>query len=107
MISDNIFPSLPDSSRIWIYQSSRAFTNTEVQEILQQIGQFVIDWNSHGKEVKSDGTVLHNRFIVLVVDESALMVSGCSIDTSVSLIKAIEKNYSTNMFDRMQVALIF
>jgi hypothetical protein len=36
-----------------------------------------------------------------MADETATGVSGCSTDSSVRLIKEIEKIFGVNMFDRM------
>ncbi|MBK8504487.1 MAG: hypothetical protein IPL46_21145 [Saprospiraceae bacterium] len=43
---------------------------------------------------------MHDRFIILMVDEQLNAASGCSIDSSVSFIRAIEKKYQLNLFDR-------
>ena len=34
------FESLPDSSRVWIYQSNRSFTEEELVEIKQKLDEF-------------------------------------------------------------------
>ena len=41
-----------------------------------------------------------------MADETATGVSGCSTDSSVRLIKEIEKVFGVNMFDRMALAFI-
>ena len=41
-----------------------------------------------------------------MADETATGVSGCSTDSSVRLIKEIEKIFGVNMFDRMALAFI-
>ncbi len=47
-------------------------------------------WNSHGDPVKGYANLFFGQFIILMADETASMVSGCSTDSSVRLIKAIE-----------------
>ncbi len=42
--------------------------------------------------------------MVLVVDESYEAPSGCSIDSSVALIKQLEETYQVDFFDRMNFA---
>jgi hypothetical protein len=41
-----------------------------------------------------------------MADETATGVSGCSTDSSVRLIKDIEKRFSVNMFDRTTLAFV-
>ena len=79
-------------SRVWIYQCNRAFREKEVIEINEQLLQFYEQWESHGKKVKAWAGILFNQFIVMMADEKAsALVGGCSIDSSVRIIKSIEK----------------
>jgi hypothetical protein len=98
--------NLPDSSKVWIYQSSRKFTDNEVSVINEKIKQFLSGWNAHKVEVVGDGKLLYNYFIVLMADEERVGVSGCSIDSSVHFIKALGLEYKTNFFDRWNLAYI-
>lgn len=90
----------PDS-KVWIYQSNLKFTEEETPEINTQIQNFVTQWVSHNKDLKSYGKLYHNRFIVLMVDESQAGASGCSIDKSVHFIKAMGFHHGVDCFDRM------
>ncbi|MDB5281320.1 MAG: hypothetical protein JWO06_395, partial [Bacteroidota bacterium] len=81
--------SLPPSSKVWIYQSSRPFSQGETETIRERIKQFVAEWNSHKVGVIGDGELLYDRFIVLMADEQQVGVSGCSIDSSVHFIKTL------------------
>lgn len=45
--------------------------------------------------------MLHNRFILLMVDESQADASGCSIDSSVRFLKQLQAKYGVDLFDRM------
>jgi hypothetical protein len=95
----------PDS-RVWIYQSSRLFSMTEALEIEQMMNVFIHSWVSHGVPVKGAAHLFFGQFIILMADETATGVSGCSTDSSVRLIKQIEENFGVNMFDRMILALV-
>jgi hypothetical protein len=90
-----------DQSRVWIYLSNRAFTDNEVLELHQLLQQFCIQWTAHGSNLKAHGEVLHHRFIILMVDETAAGASGCSIDKSIHFIQQIEKEYGVQLFNRM------
>src|SRR6218665_3568307 len=87
-----------DHSRVWIYQSSRPLSEKEELEINEQLYQFYAQWQAHGAPVKGWAKLLFHRFIVLMADESHVEVSGCSTDSSVRVIKSIEKQYSINLF---------
>ncbi len=100
------FEQLPDTARVWIYQSNRNFSEAESADIRQKIQQFLAQWQSHGKTLKAAGDLYYNRFVVLIADEGYEAPSGCSIDSSVALIKDIEQNYQVDMFDRMHFTYI-
>ena len=98
IISDSLSPA----SRVWIYQSNEPFPTDKIDFIRQNVKAFCKQWISHNNQLKADGEVLHNRFVVLSVDESQAGASGCSIDKSVHFIKALERELNVNMFDRMR-----
>jgi hypothetical protein len=93
----------PDS-RVWIYQSSRLFFLGEALEIEILLKEFAANWKSHGVPVKGIGYLFFGQFIILMADEKATGVSGCSTDSSVRLIKEIEKKFGVDMFDRTTLA---
>ncbi|MBM3922737.1 MAG: hypothetical protein FJ340_05965 [Sphingomonadales bacterium] len=95
-----------DTSRVWIYQSTRLFSIAEALAIEQRIDRFTTQWQSHGQTVKGKGFLFFGQFIILLADESKSQVSGCSTDSSVALIKEIEKEYSTPLLDRTQLAFV-
>src|ERR1700748_3086752 len=93
----------PDS-RVWVYQSSRLFTMSEALQIEEMINQFSQNWLSHGVPVKGAAHLFFGQFVVLMADETATGVSGCSTDSSVRLIKEIEKTFQVQLFDRLTLA---
>lgn len=95
-----------DESRVWIYQSNRMFTLSEALQLEDIIDDFIKNWNSHGTPVKGFCNLLFGQFIVLMADENNATVSGCSTDSSVRLIKAIEEAFKISLFDRTQLAFI-
>ena len=95
------FSDLSPESRVWIYQSNRNLSNAEVSGIQPVIRQFAQQWVSHNRRLKSAGAVLHNRFLVLMVDESQAGASGCSIDSSVRFINELGNRIGVSFFDRM------
>jgi hypothetical protein len=103
-ISDSIPTHFSPASRIWIYQSSRAFTEDESAQIQEKVTQFIQAWTAHGASVKGLGLVLLNRFIVLVADETHTQVSGCSTDSSVHFIQQVQQEWGTDFFNRRALA---
>ena len=97
---------MDESSRVWIYQSSRFFTIQEAFEIEEMLNEFVCGWNSHGVPVKGYGNLFYGQFIVLMADETASGVSGCSTDSSVRLMKEIEQKFQVHLFDRLLLAFL-
>ncbi len=95
-----------DSSRVWIYQSNRMFTMGEALQIEPMLENFTANWQSHGAVVKGYANLIFGQFIVLMADESATGVSGCSTDSSVRLVKQIEQQFGVNLFDRMLLAFL-
>lgn len=93
-------------SRVWIYQSKRLFTINEALEIEETLKEFTTDWLSHGTPVKGEAHLFFGQFIVLIADETATGVSGCSTDSSVRLIKEMEKRYEVTLFDRTSLAFV-
>ncbi|MEP7372548.1 MAG: hypothetical protein ABI675_04115 [Chitinophagaceae bacterium] len=102
LLDDNFHPD----SRVWIYQSSRVFSLQEALEIEELLNDFATNWKSHGTPVKGAAYLFFGQFIVLIADETATGVSGCSTDSSVRLIKDIEQRFAVNMFDRTTFAFV-
>jgi len=94
------------TSRVWIYQSSRLFSLSEALQIEDLLNDFVQRWNTHGVPVKGYANLLFGQFVVLIADETATGVSGCSTDSSVRVIKQIEQQFGVNMFDRQTLAFV-
>src|SRR6187402_3280234 len=93
-------------SRVWIYQSNRIFGMMEALELEKMLEEFITGWQAHGEKVKGFATLFFGQFIILMADETATHVSGCSTDSSVRLIKAIEQKFNVNLFDRQLLAFV-
>ena len=94
------------NSRVWIYQSNRLFGMGEVLQIEEMLEQFVETWNSHGIPVKGYANIFFGQFLIIMADESATGVSGCSTDSSVRLVKQIESTFNVSLFDRQLLAFV-
>ena len=97
------FNTLPDSSRVWVYQADRAFTAVESKEIEEKLTGFVNHWKRHGDDLKASFLLKYNQFIVLAVDENFNDVSGCSIDASVHIIKQLQEDLKVDLLNKMNI----
>lgn len=98
--------NLDPQSRVWIYQCNRLFSLSEAFEVEDILKQFTGSWLSHGTPVKGAAYLFFGQFVVLMADETASGVSGCSTDTSVRLIKDIEQRFGVTLFDRLSLAFV-
>jgi hypothetical protein len=97
------FENLSIHARVWIYQSSRNFTVAEKTVIDTELQQFTSKWEAHQQPLNASYQVLHNRFIVLAVDENYTAASGCSIDKSTEVIRKLSTALQIDLFDRLSV----
>ena len=58
------FNSLPDTSRVWIYQANRSFTEGELQEISTDLDEFLSQWTAHGEGLKCGYEIRYRRLVV-------------------------------------------
>ncbi len=105
-IKEHLPEDFADTSRVWIYQSDRLFFVQEALQIEPMLSDFVKDWKTHGTPVKGYANLFYGRFIILMADENATGVCGCSTDSSARLIKEIEQKFSVNMFDRQTMTFL-
>ncbi len=98
------FNELPDSSRVWIYQSNRSFSDLELQEITAKLESFIAQWTAHGADLKASFEIKYKRFITLALDHQLNVATGCSIDASVKFIQQLEQDYNVDLLDKMNVS---
>ena len=98
------FDQLPDSSRVWIYQANRSFTEDELLEIRSKLDTFIEKWTAHGSDLHAGYTIEYKRFIVIGLNQDLNIATGCSIDASVHFIQQLEKDYNVDLMDKMNVS---
>jgi hypothetical protein len=96
--------TLHENSRLWIYQTSRALNEQEELTIAETLKAFCDQWAAHGSGLKTSFRIDHHRFILLAVDEQVAGASGCSIDSSVRVLKELEQKLNLDFFDRSEIA---
>lgn len=100
------FEEMPDNARLWIYQAERKLTSEEVQFVEASTESFLNQWQAHGQDLKASFQLAYDQFLIISVDESFSQASGCSIDASVHLIKALEKELKISFMTTSQVAFL-
>ncbi|PWJ42139.1 hypothetical protein [Sediminitomix flava] len=98
--------TISPSSKVWIYQASRELTQDEQKDIQIALRGFVESWQTHGAPVFGSCDILYKRFLLILAEEDQNAPSGCSIDSSVGLIREIENKYQITLLDRSQIALM-
>ena len=101
MLAD--FHGLPEESRIWLYASEKALTQSQQDYILNIISEELKGWNAHQQPLTAGVTILENHFIVVGLDENKNGASGCSIDTLQKTIQELEKELSISLMNRLNV----
>ncbi|TDU40145.1 hypothetical protein BXY82_2185 [Gelidibacter sediminis] len=98
------FNTLPEESRVWIYQANRSFTDEEIVELESKLDMFISNWTAHGSDLESGYTIKYKRFIVIALNQNLNKATGCSIDASVHFIQQLEKEYNVDLMDKMNVS---
>lgn len=98
------FNTLPEESKVWIYQANRSFTDQEIEEIQAKLGEFLENWTAHGSDLESGYLIKYKRFIVIGLNQNLNKASGCSVDASVRFIQELEKEYGVDLLDKMNVS---
>ncbi|MDB2462962.1 ABC transporter ATPase [Algibacter sp.] len=98
------FTTLPEESRVWIYQANRSFSEVELEEIQAKLNIFIENWTAHGSDLQAGYTIKYKRFIVLGLNQDLAKATGCSIDSSVHFIQQLEKDYNVDLMDKMNVS---
>ncbi len=98
------FNTLPETSKVWIYQANRSFTELELEEIKLKLDDFIENWTAHGSDLQAGYEIKYKRFIIIALDQNLNSSSGCSIDASVHFIQQLEQAYNIDLLDKMNVS---
>jgi hypothetical protein len=102
---NKLFIDFPDESEVWVYSADRFLIDQEVELLSNQLTEFTQSWETHGKPLKADYAILDNVFILLVTDSLYHKASGCSIDSSVRVLKKMGQEMGINFFNRLQLVV--
>ncbi len=98
------FNTLPEESRVWVYQANRSFTEAEIGEIEEKLNVFLENWTAHGNDLNAGYLIKYKRFIIIGLNQNLNKATGCSIDASVRFIQELEQDYKVDLMDKMNVS---
>jgi len=98
------FNTLPEASRVWIYQANRSFSEEEIEEIQSKLNVFIENWTAHGSDLQAGYLLKYKRFIIIALDQNLTKASGCSLDASIRFIQELESDYGVDLLDKMNVS---
>jgi hypothetical protein len=100
------FDTLPDSSRVWIYQADRAFAPDEKILIETRVRNFLDKWQAHGSDMVASFQLYFDQVVVIAADERHQNATGCSIDAQFGVIKQLHEDLGIDFFNRLNVGLV-
>mgnify|MGYP000300305443 CR=1 FL=1 len=99
------FEEFHPDSKLWIYSCNRLFSEFETEEIAKKLTLFCSDWRSHGTPISASFSIVKNCMILLSVDAKGESASGCSIDSSMAVIKELENELKISLTNRLSIIL--
>lgn len=100
-----LYTEMPPESKVWVYAANRILTDQELSAIKEAGDTFTRSWTAHNQQLKASFTILHNVFMIFMVDENHNEVSGCGIDKSVHFMQDLDKTYQLDVFNRLRLEL--
>ena len=86
----DIFQSLPDESRLWVYGFKTSLDENERQLLETRLSAFLSHWETHGSRVEGVFEIFEDRFLLLA-GYAPGGISGCAVDSSVRVFKQLRE----------------
>ncbi len=83
------FDELPDHARLWAFVSGKDLDETERNAVESAVREFLGGWAAHGADLTAAAEILHNRFLLVGVDQDLTAPSGCSIDAMTRFLREL------------------
>lgn len=91
--------ALPDHARVWVFAAERPLEGAARDQLLADVDGFLDQWAAHGTPLRCARDLVHDRFLVVAVDEQAAGVSGCSIDALTRRLREHERRLGMALLD--------
>ena len=93
------FNNLPDHARLWAFTSGRDLSEGERQTVESAVHDFLGGWAAHGADLTASAEILHNRFLLVGVDQDQTAPSGCSIDAMTRFLRELGSEIGIDFLD--------
>jgi hypothetical protein len=97
------FEDLPDDSRVWCFAAKQEPAASEIAHLLDAMRRFVDQWTAHRQDLSAGVTWLHQRFLLVGLDERTVGASGCSIDALMGRLAELEREVGIRLTDASPV----
>jgi len=97
------FDDLPDDARVWCFAAEREPGPRETARLLDSLQSFVEQWTAHRQDLSAGVTWLHQRFLLVGLDERTTGASGCSIDALMGRLGELERELGFRLTDASRV----
>lgn len=91
--------SLPGDSRVWCFGASERPSDPAIAGLRASMEEFLQTWTAHRADLRAGFDWLHDRFLVIAVDESDVAASGCSIDALTGAVRSLEASADVTLLD--------
>lgn len=98
------FNELPNTSKVWVYQSKEVLTPQLKEDIVSIGTDFLNSWESHGSSIPSSIDIFHNQFVLITADDCGDGLCGRAKDAQVRLMQQLEMQLKVVLTDRMLTA---
>lgn len=98
------FNELPNTARVWVYQSKELLTQKLKEEIIAIGTDFLNAWESHGSSIPSSIDIFHDQFVLITADDCGDGLCGRAKDAQVRLMQQLELQLGIVLTDRMLTA---
>ncbi len=102
-----IFEGMTGDSRVWQFAANRALSEEEEIQLRGELQLFIASWQAHGKDLTAAADVFHAGVVLVAIDESAELPSGCSIDKVFRLLQQWGAEKNVDFFNRLLVTVPF
>jgi hypothetical protein len=94
---------MPDHARVWVYAADKSLSAIEQAIMMDKTEDFLGNWSSHGAAIDAAYEIVHNRILIIAVDETQVQASGCGIDKQVHFIKKLGTEHGMDFMNRTLV----
>lgn len=93
------FDTLPEHARLWAFTSGDALDENQRTQVLEGVEAFLNGWAAHGAPLTAGFTLLHDRFLLVGVDQDETAPSGCSIDAMTRFLREMREKTGIDFID--------